>query len=306
MTDKTSLSALLYKNLEILAPYLKKKNIVEISINKPGEVWIETVGDGWKHIKDKNLTLNKLLSLAKILATESNQDFNDETPILSLSIPEYNYRLQVISGNAVDSGFALSIRVTSEVDIPLSSWFDKNTIETLKQQVDDRKTIIVSGGTGSGKTTLLNSILRLISNNDRIVTLEDSKELVIKQPNHIRLLKSKTGTDIAQLSYKDFINVIMRMRPDRILLGEIDVENTINFLRLINTGHNGSFATIHANTIDSAIEAIVLNCQLSGFKGSEQQVKSYAFKNIDVIIQAKRQLDKDGKRSFTADVKVLH
>jgi type IV secretion system protein VirB11 len=173
MTDKTSLSALLYKNLEILSPYLKKKNIVEISINKPGEVWIETVSDGWKHIKDKNLTLNKLLSLAKILATESNQDFNDETPILSLSIPEYNYRLQVISGNAVDSGFALSIRVTSEVDIPLSSWFDKNTIETLKQQVEDRKTILISGGTGSGKTTLLNSILRLISNNDRIVTLED-------------------------------------------------------------------------------------------------------------------------------------
>jgi type IV secretion system protein VirB11 len=75
----------------------------------------------------------------------------------------------------------------------------------------------VSGGTGSGKTTLLNSLLREIDNNDRIVTLEDSKELIIKQPNHIRLLKSKTGTDVAKLTYKDFINVIMRLRPDRIL-----------------------------------------------------------------------------------------
>jgi type IV secretion system protein VirB11 len=111
------------------------------------------------------------MSLTKILATESHQDFDEETPILSLSLPKYNYRLQVISGAAVDSGFALSIRVTTEVEIPLSSWFDKTTIKALKSHIKDRKTILVSGGTGSGKTTLLNSLLREIDNNDRIVTL---------------------------------------------------------------------------------------------------------------------------------------
>jgi type IV secretion system protein VirB11 len=279
-----NLSALLSKNLEILAPYLKKKNIVEISINKPQEVWIETTNKGWSCIKDKNLTHARLMSLTKILATESHQDFDEETPILSLSLPKYNYRLQVISGAAVDSGFALSIRVTTEVEIPLSSWFDKTTIKALKSHIKDRKTILVSGGTGSGKTTLLNSLLREIDNNDRIVTLEDSKELIIKQPNHIRLLKSKTGTDVAKLTYKDFINVIMRLRPDRILLGEIDVENTANFLRLINTGHDGSFATIHANTIKGAISAIVLNCQLAGFQGTEDAVAKYALSHIDLII----------------------
>lgn len=296
------MSALLNKNLEVLKPYLNKKDIVEITINKPGEIWIETINNGWIKKNDKNLNLSKLTNLAKILATESGQDFNDETPILSLSLPYYGYRLQVVSGAAVDSGFCLSIRVSAALEIELSSWFSKNEIKKIKYLVKNRKTILVSGGTGSGKTTLLNALLREIDYHDRIITLEDSKELVVHQPNHVRLLKSKTGTDIAKLSYKDFINAIMRLRPDRILLGEIDIENTYNFLRLINTGHSGSFATIHANSFDGAVAALMMNCELSGLQGNNETIKKYALEHIDVIIQVERV----NRQKFTAEIKELN
>jgi type IV secretion system protein VirB11 len=299
------MSILLEKNLEILKPYLNKKGIVEISINTPGEIWLETEDKGWIFTKDKNLTFSKLNNLAKNLATESGQDFNDEVPMLSLSLPRYGYRLQVISGSAVDSGFALSIRVATPNKIPLSSWFTHEEIALIKSLILQRKTILISGGTGSGKTTLLNAILKLIAKTDRIITLEDSKELVITQPNYVRLLKSKTGTDIANLSYKDFINTIMRFRPDRILLGEIDIENTPNFLRLINTGHDGSFATIHANSVEGAISALVMNCILTGMKGNDETIKQYALAHIDTIIQVKKTIDVDGKRNFSAEIQEI-
>lgn len=298
------ISALLEKNFEILKPYLNKNGLVEVSINRPGEVWLETENEGWIFKKDKKLTLTKLTNLARNLATESGQDFDDETPMLSLSLPKWGYRLQVISGSAVDSGFALSIRVGAAKEFPLTSWFGQEEIKQIKTLINNRKTILVSGGTSSGKTTLLNSLLREIDHQDRIITLEDSKELIVKQPNHVRLLKSKTGTDIANLNYKDFINAIMRFRPDRILLGEIDIENTPNFLRLVNTGHDGSFATIHANSIDGAISALVMNCTLVGWQGNDEKIKQYALAHIDAIIQVKRIIN-NGKRTFFAEIKEI-
>ena len=296
------MSVLLETQLKFLKPYLTKKGIVEISINKPGEVWLETENGWLSPKKDKNLTLNRLKGLSELLATIQGQDFDDETPILTTTIPGYGYRIQVVSGVAVDSGFALSIRVAAAAEVPLSSWFNSDEIKRIKQLVAAHKTILVSGGTGSGKTTLLNALLREIDCRDRIITLEDSKELIVKQPNHIRLLKSKTGTDIAKLDYKDFINAMMRLRPDRILLGEIDIENTPNFLRLINTGHQGSFATVHANSIEGAISALVMNCKLSGMQGDEAVVREYALQHIDCIIQVTR----ISRQAFSAEIKELN
>ena len=295
------MSALLDNHLAILKPYLSRKDIVEVSINKPGEVWLETEHKGWQCRKDSKLTLSRLLHLAKVLATEAGQEFSDEVPMLSLSLPKYGYRLQVVSGSAVDSKFSLSIRVSAALDIPLSSWFSAEEEAYIKTLIAKRSTMLISGGTGSGKTTLLNALLREIDAKDRIITLEDSRELIVRQPNHVRLIKSKTGTDVASLSYKDFINAIVRLRPDRILLGEIDVENTANFLRLINTGHDGSFATIHANSTEAAIDALVQNCELGGFKGSAESIRRYALQHINYIIQVRR----TAKRTFSAEIRKI-
>lgn len=295
------MSVLLYKNLEILKPYLNKKDIVEISINKPEEVWLETKNNGWITKRDKNLTLQKLTNLARILATESGQDFNDETPMLSLALPKYGYRLQIISGSAVGSGFALSIRVSAAIEIPLSAWFDDSQIKFLIESIKAKKNFLVSGATGSGKTTLLNSLLREIDTDDRIVTLEDSAELIIKQKNAVSLFKSKTGTDIAKLSYKDYINVIMRFRPDRILLGEIDMENALSFAKLINTGHDGVFTTVHADSAEMSIYALATNCLMSGVNGGREEITTFLNKQLDVLIFVKR----DKNRNFKATIKTI-
>ena len=293
-------SEALKNKLKILDPYLKIKGLIELSINKPGEIWIETI-NGWQVKKDKKLTLTALDTLSRILATESGQIFSQEVPLLSLHLPFYNYRLQVVSGSSVDSGFCLSIRAAAVIDTKLSDYFDKAQIKLIKQMVQDRKNILVSGGTSSGKTTLLNTIIKEIDNHERIITIEDTKELIIRQPNHIRLIKSKTGSDIAKITYENLINASLRLRPDRILLGEIDIENTARFLRILNTGHAGSFATIHANSPTDAIDALIMNAKLAGFKSEDATVRQYATNYLDMIIQIKR-ID---RRTFKTIIKSI-
>ena len=296
-----TISALLDKSLSILKPYLDKKNITEISINKPGEVWLEN-NKGWKLIKDKNLTLTALNYLAQNLATESGQLFNEEVPFLSMLIPGYNgYRLQVVGGSVVTSGIAYSIRVMQALSLKLSHWFNNNEIKQLQQIITNKKNVLISGGTSSGKTTLLNSLLKEIDKKERIITIEDTQELVITQPNCLHFIKSKTATDVANVSYESLINASLRMRPDRILIGEIDIENTPRFLRILNIGHAGSFATIHANSPSDAIDALVMNAKLSGLKGDDDTIIRFAKNYLDVIIQVKCQ----NRQKFSASIEVL-
>lgn len=293
-------SEALKNKLKILDPYLKTKGLIELSINKPGEIWIETI-EGWCVKKNKKLTLNALETLSRILATESGQTLSLEVPMLSTYLPIYGYRLQVVSGSNIDGGFCLSIRAASVVNTKLSDYFDPTQIKKIKNMVANKKNILISGGTLSGKTTLLNTIIKEVDYSERIITIEDTKELIIKQPNHIRLIKSKTGSDIAAVSYEDLINASLRLRPDRILLGEIDIENTVRFLRILNTGHSGSFATVHANSPDDAIDALMINTKLAGFHGNDETMKQYATKYLDAIVHVKR----INRKSFKAVIKEI-
>ncbi len=298
-------SAILHKKLAILEPYLKKRGLIELSINRPGEVWLETAS-GWQVINDSNLTLSALMSLAKLLATESGQDFDEITPLLSLNLPKYDYRTQVVASYAADSAFCLSIRVSYTQDVKIEQYgfynnLEKtskklkkinNSTEQLLNLISNKSNILISGGTSSGKTTLLNALIKKIDKKERIITIEDTKELIVCQKNNVRLIKSKTGTDVAKISYEDLINASLRLRPDRILLGEIDIENTTRFLRILNTGHSGSLATIHANSPIDAIDALVMNAKLSGFKGNDDTIRKYAINYLDAIIQIKKTADR--------------
>lgn len=293
------LSALLERNLEPLVGYLRTPGLIELCINKPGEVWLETVG-GWNRKRALELDIKTLKHLARTLATESGQEFSDHVPTLACFLPGYGYRVQIVSGALVDSGFAMAIRAGTARTFDLRSYFTapiqtkgkkREKIEIvdgadkLRWAIETGKTIVVSGGTSTGKSSLLNGLLRLIPLDVRIITVEDTKELVVPHENSVRLLKSKTGTDIAKITHKDIINACMRLRPDRILVGELDVENTVPFLRLINTGHGGSMTTVHADSPKEAIDAICMNAQLAGLTGP---VERYALQSINVIVQLER------------------
>lgn len=286
------ISPLLSQHIKPFEKYFKIKGLVELCINQPGEIWIETL-DGWTTKKDDAFSLRNLNHFAEVLATSKGQKFSNHVPLLSTSLPGYGYRVQVVGGALVSSGFSLSIRVAQAQRFELTSYMSDSEALKLQKLIKDGKTILVAGGTSSGKTTLLNSMIRFIPNENRIITIEDTQELEIDQPNNIRILKSKTGTDIAQMTYKDIINSCMRMRPDRLLMGELDIDNTVPFLRLLNTGHAGCMATIHADGPEESIDAIVMNARLSGLVGP---VEDYTRKAIDSILFIER---KD-RRTFEA------
>jgi type IV secretion system protein VirB11 len=195
----------------------------------------------------------------------------------------------MVSDRVNDHGYGLAIRVGAAVTFELSKWFNEEEVQILLDALATKKNILVAGGTSSGKTTFLNSLLRLVDMDERIITIEDARELVITQKNHTAFLKAKSGTDIARISYIDLINSAMRMRPDRIILGELDIQNSLPFLRILNTGHGGSMATVHADGVDEALEAIALNVSLSG-QGTTDSAATLAYvkKAIDIVVHLHR------------------
>lgn len=296
------MSALFKKQVAIFEPYFKRKDLVEICINKEGEIILETNKGEWVFKNDKNMTIEAIRMLTKTMATMSGQEFNLKTPMYSGRIPTYGFRIQANIGAQVESGIAVSIRIGQSTVYAINSYMDNEKADRLIQLVKEGKTILVCAGTGCGKTTFLNSLLVHIPQDQRIITIEDTRELIVPHKNVVNMLKSKTGTDVAKLGYGDFINACMRMRPDRILLGEIDIENSMIFLNLANSGHSGSISTIHAYTPAEAMNKLCLNASLSGAQGaSRQDVMEYAKSAVDVYVSLSKTII-EGSRVFTAQI----
>ena len=297
--------AFLNEDLKILKPYLNVKGLLEICINEPGEIWLET-GSGWQVKKDKGLTLENLIDLAKSLAAYSDQDFSEEIPLLSTALPHpYNNRVQ-IAGHPLVSGIAIVIRGGAVKHYPLTDYTDAERATALKNAVKTGKTVLIAGGTQSGKTTFLNSLIRHVPSEKRLIIVEDTKEISAEHiPNRKRLLVSKTGTSTARIGYKDVINTCMRMRPDILLIGELDIYNTVPFLRLINTGHRGSMSTIHANSAKGAMEALTLNALMTELN-NDRAVKEYVKTALDLIVFIRKTVDKKQNRiSFDIEIKEI-
>lgn len=295
--------------LQPFIKYFKMKGVSEICINQPGEVWVDT-DQGWlsgnrkggplgPH-KDNEMTLELLTGFAKHLAQSQGQIFDDAHPLLSTSIPEYGFRVQVVGGSSVSSGICISIRVAAAQRFPVESYLSAGDAKAVIDMIHNEKTFLICGGTHSGKTTLLNSLLRHIPMDTRIGVIEDTAELIIDQPNHFRFLKSKSGTDIGKVGYGPLIDACLRMRPDRLILGELDIHNTIPFLKVSNTGHGGSMASLHANSPKEAIDALVINASLAGFD-SPDATRRFAEMAIDFVIFIKKGFT-NGKRSYEATV----
>jgi type IV secretion system protein VirB11 len=164
----------------------------------------------------------------------------------------------------------------------------------LTQAVLDRRTILISGGTSSGKTTFLNSLLREVPKEERVILIEDTPEIRINSPASIGLVAIKGEMGEAKVNTDDLLQASLRLRPDRIVLGELRGTEAVSFLRAINTGHPGSFSTIHANSTSGALEQLGLMVMQAGLGLSRSDTLVYAKSVIDVVVQlAKR----DGKRA---------
>ena len=286
-------------------PYLERDDVSEVLVNRPGEIWIEAAGQPQMLRYDAPEVDDLLLSrLAAQIARVAHQGVNRENPLLAAALPT-GERVQLV-GPPAAKHWALAIRRHRMVDLSLDaydrgpipdvgagsrddlSFARSNPVAFLKEAVAARKTILISGGTSSGKTTFLNALLKTIPAQERIILVEDTPEIADNHANSVRLVAVKGELGEARVTINDLLQASLRLRPDRIIVGEIRGEEATTFLRAINTGHPGSFTTVHANTPRGALEQIALMVMQSGTQLSRGETLAYARSLIDVVVQLSR------------------
>ncbi len=309
--------------LEPIKNILQEENVNEISINRPKEVWVEKLGKiRCEHIE--KFDLSHLKALCRLVAQSTEQKLSEETPLLSATLPN-GYRVQVVFPPACESDkVVLSIRKPSSIQLTLDDYeamgaFSDTITEAIDNKINrqlsllldqkrikdflecaviNKKNIIICGGTSTGKTTFTNAALRVIPTQERVITVEDAREIILDQhPNRVHLIASRGGQGRSKVTTQDLIEACLRLRPDRIIVGELRGAEAFSFLRATNTGHPGSISTLHADDPMMALEQIKLMVMQANLGISPDQIMSYIKNVIDIIIQLKR--TSDGKRSVS-------
>ncbi|OGS49601.1 MAG: P-type DNA transfer ATPase VirB11 [Erythrobacter sp. RIFCSPHIGHO2_12_FULL_63_10] len=306
-----------------LAPFrrwLDRDTVTEIMVNRPGEVWIEDATDpGMKRIETPEIDDRLVQRLAEQVARVSHQGINREHPLLGATLPD-GARIQFCGPPASRKHWVMAIRRHRRLDLPLDAYdagplkretalpmpdAQEQPIAYLREAIRQRRTILISGGTSTGKTTFLNAMLGEIPRGERVVLVEDTPELRLPGENGVGLVAVKGEMGEAKVTSNELLQAALRLRPDRIVLGELRGAESVSFLRAINTGHPGSFSTIHANSLRGALDQLALMVMQTGIGLSRGDTIAYAASVIDVIVQLGR--DDNGKRGITqiADSKTL-
>ncbi len=277
------LEGFIKETLRPIEKYLTMKGVVELMINQAGEILLETENGKIKSFKDPSLTLERLEAMLFNIANWAGQEFSIQNPILSTYLPKYGFRIQGVIANAVESSISISIRVGNTRVFPLKFYFGEQA-DAVKQLILEAKNIVVAGGTSTGKTTCVNSLITAIPLEKRIISLENMRELNIPHLNKVCLLASESKDE--QMYFK-LANSILRMRPDRILIGELTIASTKFYLRLSNTGHSGTLTTLHADSPLKALDAMRQNLILDG--ASDSGLINYVGSTVQYVIQMTRQ-----------------
>jgi type IV secretion system protein VirB11 len=296
--------------LEPFAPILARPEVSEILVNRPGEVWVEAAGSAAMERQVVPAIDDVLLRrLAEQVARVSCQGVSRQQPLLAATLPD-GARIQFVAPSATRGHWALAIRRHRLADVPIAAWRpadglpDEPVVPSgpcrradpvgwLIEQVRRRRTILISGGTSTGKTTFLNALLREVNPGERIILVEDTPEIRVAAPNALGLVAVRGELGEARITTDDLLQASLRLRPDRIVLGELRGREAMTFLRAINTGHCGSFSTIHANSCAGALDQLALMVMQAGLGLSRADTLAYARTVIDVVVQLGRH---DGQR----------
>lgn len=303
--------------LHYLAPLqrcLEPDDVTELVVNRPGELAIERAG-GWEWRDAPELTETWLATLAKAAAAFTAQDITDEAPICSTVLPR-GERCQIVLPPAAEQ-LSLTLRKPSAVTFDLEAFAKAGLFESValasndlsaaetalmalrdagdwpaffRLAVKSRRNLLISGATGSGKTTFAKGLVRLIPPEERLLTIEDARELVVPHRNAVHLLYAKDGQGLAKVGPKQLLESALRMRPDRILLQELRDGTAFFYLRNVNTGHPGSITTIHADSAVLAFEQLTLLVKESegGRDLARDDIRSLLHLLVDVVVQMRR------------------
>lgn len=295
------------------APWLEARDVTEILVNRPGEVWVERVGvPGMACHAVPAIDAPLLQRLAQQIARHSHQGVSRESPLLSAVLPD-GARVQIVAPPATRGDLALAIRKHTLTDMTLDDFASGGGFAPvgaghghgpgqgggsldgllhagdhrgfLQQAIAERRTILLSGGTSSGKTTLLNALLKEVPGHERVIVIEDTPEIRLTHANAVGLVAVPGDQGEARVTVDDLMRASLRMRPDRLLVGELRGAEVITFLRAINTGHPGSLATIHANSPAGAFEQIALMCLQARLGLGRGESIALARALIDVVVQ---------------------
>ena len=305
----------LRRYLAPLQRFLARDDVTDLYINRPGELWVETLGGAIEFHEVSGLDAATLDRLARQVAALAHQGISREHPLLSASLPD-GARIQIIAPPATRGPLALAIRKHLATELRVDDYVTAGAFDTirsdaassqaaanerlarmradgdfgalLKTAIQQRRNILISGGTATGKTTFLNALIREIASEERLILIEDTPELEMRHANAVGLVAARSPLGEAIADMDQLLNASLRMRPDRIILGELRGPEAFTFLRAINTGHPGSMTTIHADSPERAVEQIALLVLQTGTRLDRDSVLHYVRSTVDVFVQLAR------------------
>ncbi len=285
-----------------LEPLLEDPDVADILVNRFDSVYVERKGKLEKtrvQFRDNQ----HLLTIIDRIVSMVGRRIDESSPMVDARLQDGSRVNAIIPPLALD-GPAISIRrfikdkLTTDDLIRIGSLTD-SMAEVLSEIVKARLNILVSGGTGTGKTTILNILSGFIGAGERVITIEDSAELQLQQPHVIRLETRPSNIEgRGEITQRDLVKNSLRMRPDRIIIGEVRGGEALDMLQAMNTGHDGSLATLHANTPRDALSRMENMVSMAGLKLPIPTIRAQIASAVDVILQLERM--EDGKRRITS------
>lgn len=318
--------------------FMASPDVTEICINRPGELYLESRG-AWRRVEVPALTFERARQFCTAVVNESNtgQRITDTDPVVSLTFPTGQRAQFVIPPACEAQHVSITIRLPSRQMKTLEQYqqdgfFDeilevghgisesdrelldlraaRRYADFFRKAVLNKKNIVVSGATGSGKTTFMKSLVHHIPADERLVTIEDARELFIEQPNVVHLLYSKGGQSASNVTAKSCMEACLRMKPDRIILAELRGDESFYFIRNCASGHPGSITSCHSGSTEQTWDqlALMVKASTEGAGLEFATIKRLLMMTIDIVVHIKAHagrrcitgIDFDPARSFSA------
>ena len=283
-----------------IEPLLKDPTITDILINGYSQVFVERYGV----LEPTNVRFKDerhLLRIIQKIVSAVGRRIDESAPLVDARLSDGSRVNAIIAPLAID-GASMSIRKFARVPIGIDRLIEIGSVpaqvaEVLKAVVKARRNVLISGGTGSGKTTMLNAMSAFVDNRERIVTIEDSAELQLQQEHVVRLeTRPRNIEGKGEITQRDLVKNSLRMRPDRIIVGEVRAGEAFDMLQAMNTGHDGSMTTVHANTARDALSRVEQMIGMSGIDIPPRAARAQIASAINVVIQVGRL--SDGRRKL--------
>ncbi len=290
-----------------LEPLLARDDIADIMVNGAEKTYIEVAGK----VQLTNIRFRdnqQLMNICQRIVSQVGRRVDEASPICDARLPDGS-RVNVIAPPLAIDGAALTIRKFKKDKLTLENLVKFGSITPEGAQVLEvigkvRCNVVVSGGTGSGKTTLLNCLTRYIESTERIITCEDAAELQLQQPHVVRLETRPPNIEgEGQITMRELIKNCLRMRPERIIVGEVRGPEAFDLLQAMNTGHDGSMGTLHANSPREALSRMESMITMGGYALPSKTIREMIVSSVDIIVQAARL--RDGSRRITHITEVM-